>query len=149
MLSIPLRGDGTIDEDESKFIDDLTSWMQPNGEAIFATRPFSVYGEGTPDVRGTANFNESRSRAYTPKDIRFTTKGSVLYATALAWPEDGKLTIETLAQSRPEYPRQIGRVELLGSPGPLKFTREAGGLVVTLPANKPNDFAYVLKIQPA
>jgi alpha-L-fucosidase len=149
MLSIPLRGDGTIDEDESKFIDDLTSWMQPNGEAIFATRPFSVYGEGAPDVRGTANFNESRGRAYTPKDIRFTTKGNVLYATALAWPEDGKLTIETLAQGRPEYPRQIGRVELLGSPGPLKFTREANGLVVTFPANKPNDFAYVLKIQPA
>jgi len=148
MLNIPLRGDGSIDEDESKFIDELTSWMQPNGEAIFATRPFAVYGEGAPAVRGTSNFNEGRGRAYTAKDIRFTTKGDVLYAFALAWPDDGKLTIETLAAGRSEYPKQIGRVELLGATGPLPFTRTADGLVVTLPAAKPNEYAWALKIEP-
>jgi alpha-L-fucosidase len=149
LLSIPVRGDGTIDEDEIRFLDDLTSWMQPNGEAIYGTRPFAVYGEGAPDVRGTANFNEGRGRTYTAKDIRFTTKGDVLYAIALGWPEDGKLTIEMLAQGRPEYPRQVGRVELLGRPGALRFSRDAAGLVIVLPDSKPNEFAYVLKIQPA
>jgi alpha-L-fucosidase len=132
LLSIPLRGDGTIDEDESKFIDELTSWMTVNAEAIHATRPFAVYGEGTPDSGGTRNFNEGR-RTYTSKDIRYTTKGDTLYAIALAWPEDGKLTLETLAQGKTEYQKQVGRVELLGSSGPLQFTRTAAGLVVTLP----------------
>ena len=150
LLSIPLRGDGGIDEDESKFIDDLTSWMQPNGESIYGTRPFTVFGEGAQDVRGTGTFIEGRGgAAHTAKDIRFATKGDVLYATVLAWPEDGKVTIETLAQGRPEYPKQIGRVELLGAAGPLPFTREAAGLVVTLPNTKPNEYAYVLKIRPA
>ena len=147
LLSIPLRGNGSIDEDESAFLDGLASWMPANGEAIFGTRPFTVFGEGAPDVAGTGNFNESRARAYTAKDIRFTTKGDVLYATALGWPEDGKLTIATLAQGRSEYPKQIRVVELLGAPGSLPFTRDASGLLVTLPNTKPNDFAYVLKIQ--
>ncbi len=148
LLSIPLRGDGSIDEDESQFLAGLESWMPANGEAIFGTRPFTVYGEGAPDVQGSGNFNEGRVRAYTPKDIRFTTRGGVLYAIVLAWPDDAKVTIETLAQGRSEYPKQVGRVELLGASGPLPFERHAGGLVVTLPAAKPNEFAYALKIQP-
>ena len=149
LLNIPLRGDGSIDEDESRFLDGLASWMPANGEAIFGTRPFTVFGEGPPDLQGTDNFNEGRARAYTSKDIRFTTKGDILYATALDWPEDGKLTISTLGQGRADYPRQIGSVELLGTTGPLPFAREPSGLVVTLPKTRPNEYAYVLKIRPA
>ena len=149
LLSIPLRGDGSIDEDESKFIEGLESWMPVNGEAIFGTRPFKLYGEGGQDLRGTGNFNEGRGRAYTSKDIRFTTKGDVLYAIVLAWPDDGKVTIESLAQGKSEFPKQVGQVELLGAAGPLPFERQAGGLVVTLPSVKPNEFAYVLKIRTA
>jgi alpha-L-fucosidase len=59
----------------------LTSWIAAHGEAIFGTRPFTVFGEGAPDVMGSGNFNEGRSRALTAKDIRFTTKGDLLYAT--------------------------------------------------------------------
>lgn len=66
-------------------------------------------------------------------DIRFTTEGDILYATALDWPEDRRLTIKALAQGRTEYPKPIGQVELLGNLGPLPFSREANGLVLTLP----------------
>jgi alpha-L-fucosidase len=149
LLNIPMRGDGSIDEDEERFLDGLASWMPANGESIYGTRPFTVFGEGAPDVTGTANFNENRNRAYTAKDIRFVTKGDILYATALDWPADGKLTIATLAKDSPDYSKQIGRVELLGSPGALSFTREANGLVVALPNTKPNEYAFVLKIRPA
>jgi len=144
-----VRGDGSIDEDEAAFLDGLASWMPANGEAIFGTRPFSVYGEGAPDVKGMGNFNEFRAREYTSQDIRFTTKGSVLYATALGWPEDGKLTIATLAKGKSEFPKPVARVELLGSQGPLPFEQKADGLAVTLPPAKPNEYAYVLKIQSA
>ncbi|MGC9972902.1 MAG: alpha-L-fucosidase C-terminal domain-containing protein [Bryobacteraceae bacterium] len=81
-------------------------------------------------------------------DIRFTTKGDIMCATALDSPEDRKLTIKALAQGRTEYPKPIGQVELLGNPGPLPFSREANGLVVTLPKTKPNEYAYVLEIRP-
>jgi alpha-L-fucosidase len=147
LLNIPLRGDGSIDEDEHKVLNDLASWMPHNGEAIFGTRPFTVFGEGPPDVAGSANFNERNTRPYTAEDIRFTTKGDVLYAIVLAWPTNGNVILKTLAAGSTHYPKEPGRVELLGIGGALKFERSAEGLTVTLPERKPGDFAYVLKVR--
>ena len=148
LLNIPLRGDGSIDEDEHKFLGDIAAWMGPNGEAIFGTRPFTVFGEGATETSGTRNFNENRARPYTAEDIRFTSKGSTLYAIAMDWPVDGKLRIKSLPAGSSHYPREVGRVEMLGVSGPLPFTRDAQGLVVDCPSRKPNDNSYVLKIQP-
>jgi alpha-L-fucosidase len=144
MLNIPVRGDGSIDEDEQKFIRDFTSWMSVNSEAIYGTRPFEVFGEGPPDVESSANFNESKARAYTARDIRFVTSGNVLYATALGWPENGKLLVETLAEGK--YKKPIERIELLGAKGPLQFSRDQNGLSITLPPEKPNEYAYCFKM---
>ncbi len=148
LLNIPLRGDGSIDEDEHAFLTQIASWMGQNGEAIYGTRPFTVYGEGAPETAGTRNFNENRAKPYTSEDIRFTTKGSTLYATALAWPTDGKLRIRTLATGSSHYPREIARVELLGTNGAFQFTRDAQGLTIDLGNQRPNNISYVLKIQP-
>jgi alpha-L-fucosidase len=149
LLNIPLRGTGEIDADERAVLDGLASWMPDNGEAIFGTRPFTVFGEGPPDVQGSGNFNERKARPYTAEDIRFTTKGGALYAIALGWPDDGVLKIRTLAAGAAAYPQEIGVVELLGQAGPLKFARGPEGLAVTLPESKPNAYAYALKIRPA
>jgi alpha-L-fucosidase len=146
MLSIPVRGNGTIDEDERKFLADLASWMQVNGEAIYGTRPFTTYGEGLPDVEKSGGFNESKARPFTAEDIRFTTKGSVLYAFALGWPADGKLKIKTLAQGSKDYMKPISQAMLLGRDAPLQFTRDETALTIALPLDKPNDYAYAFRI---
>jgi alpha-L-fucosidase len=148
LLSVPQRGDGTIDDDERKVLSDLAAWMPANGEAIYGSRPFAVYGEGPPDVKGSANFNENNNRPYTAEDIRFTAKGDTVYAFVLAWPENGRATIKTLAKGSTHYPREIGKIDLLGG-GPLSFTREADGLTVTLPEKRPNEIVATLKITPA
>ena len=148
LLSIPLRGSGAIDDDEREVLEGLAAWMPGRQEAIFGTRPFSVFGEGPPDVQGAANFNESKSRPYTAEDIRFTTGNGALYAIALGWPAGGKIAIKTLASGSPHYPQEVGQVELLGAKGPLPFARDSQALVVTLPEKKPNDYAYALKIRP-
>ena len=125
--------------------------MASNGEGIYATRPWKVYGEG-PSVTQAApkgQFGGSRDvRGYTSEDFRFTVKGDTVYAFAMGWPEDRKLTIQTLAQNSENYPGDIAKVELLGAGAPLKFVRDASGLLISLPAEKPNDFAYGLKITP-
>jgi alpha-L-fucosidase len=148
LLNIPLRGDGSIDEDEGKLLANLASWMPDNQEAIFGTRPYTVFGEGPPEAVSTGNFNESKMRPYTAEDIRFTTKGTNLYAIALGWPASGRIVIKTLATNSPNYREQIGKVELLGAPGALRFTRDENGLAVDLPERKPNDYAYAFKITP-
>jgi alpha-L-fucosidase len=144
MLNIPVRGDGSIDEDEQKFIQEFTSWMTVNSESIYGTRPFQVFGEGGSDVESSSNFNESQSRPYDARDIRFVTKGNALYATALGWPADGKLMIKSLGQS--SYSKPIQRIELLGVNDPLKFAQDANGLIISLPTEKPNEYAYAFKI---
>jgi alpha-L-fucosidase len=145
LLNVPLRGDGTIDDDERAVLGGLAEWMAPNGEAIYGTRPFSVVGEGPPDVRGSANFNENNARAYTAEDVRFTTKGDVLYAFVLAWPPDGRVAIKTLARGSTQFAKDVARVELLGR-GAVAFTRNETGLSVTLPENTRRSPVAVLKI---
>ena len=144
LLNIPLRGDGTIDDDERAVLSGLAEWMAPNGEAIYGTRPFSVFGEGAPDVKGAANFNENGARPYTAEDIRFTTKGDALYAFVLAWPQDGHVAIKTLARGG-AHAQEIARVELLGG-GALPFTRDGSSLTLTLPSNTRRHPVAALKI---
>ena len=146
LLSIPVRGNGAIDEDERKILADLAGWMAENGEAIFETRPFAVHGEGPPDVVKTGGFNEDSSRPYTAQDIRFTTKKDVLYAFAMAWPEDGNLKITTLARGAQVWPHRIARIEMTGQGAPLEFIQGDAALVVKLPAARRTDLPCALKI---
>jgi alpha-L-fucosidase len=141
MLSIPIKGDGTIDSDERAFLESLATWLPAHGEAIYGTRPFAVFGEGAPDVADNHNFNETHQRAYTVEDIRFTTKGQTLYAFAFVWPSTGKLTIKTLSRNAAIYPKPIQRVDLIGA-GQLTFVQDATGLTINLPDKAPNPYAY-------
>lgn len=82
-------------------------------------------------------------------EYRFTVKGDNLYAIAQFWPGDTAV-IASLAAGKaldgkvPEG--KITTVTLLGHPGELKFTQDAEGLKVKLPADKPCDYAFSLKI---
>jgi alpha-L-fucosidase len=141
LLNIPVRGDGTIDEDEIKFLQGLGDWMAVNGEGIFGSRPWKVYGEGPAHVAG-GMFNENKI-TYGAQDIRFTTKDGALYAYFLGWPADGKVTIHVLrppleagsvAGQLPLLEHQIKSIRLLGATDAVAWTQDADGLHVQLPA---------------
>jgi alpha-L-fucosidase len=146
LLSVPLRGDGTIDADERKILEDIAAWMGRNGEGIYGTRPWRVFGEGPTRVAG-GMFSEGTSGALTPEDIRFTTKNGALYAIALGWPKSGVLRITTLAQDSALATGAINRVEALGASDSLAFTRNRKGLEVRLPEGLAGTPAIVLKIR--
>src|ERR1019366_7839440 len=135
-----------IDSDERAFLEAIATWIPRHGEAIYGTRPFSVFGEGPPDVTNNSNFNERNQRAYTAEDIRFTQKGETIYAFAFVWQANGKLTIRTLARDSAALPRPIQRVELIGA-GPVTFAQEPAGLILTLPEKAPNPYAYAFIIR--
>jgi alpha-L-fucosidase len=148
LLSVPVRGDGSIDEKEERVLEEIAAWMDVNKESIFGTRPWKIFGEG-PASEGAAlsgqGFNEGQGKPFTADDVRFTTKGKTLYATALGWPQSGKLTIRTLATTQ-DIKGAVRDVQLLGGPQ-VAWTRNEMGLVVTLPPQKSGDNAWVLKIQ--
>jgi hypothetical protein len=100
-----------------------------------------MFGEGPTSV-SEGMFTDTKRAAFSAEDFRFTEKGGVLYAVALAWPENGKLTVKTLAKRA----AVIGGVSLLGHDAPVDWKQTDRGLEVKLPAAKPCAHAFVLKI---
>jgi alpha-L-fucosidase len=145
LLNIGPKPDGTIPEPEQQMLRRIGGWLAVNGEAIYGTRPWAVFGEGpTAVVEGP--FADTKRQAFTPKDIRFTKKGETLYAILLAWPADGRATITSLAAGARSAAPEIGKVSLLGSNTNIAWTRDASGLHVTLPATPPSDYAVTLRV---
>jgi len=148
MLSIPLPGSGLPDEDELQLLDALAKWISINGEGIYDTRPWAVYGEG-PSTRVAARGGTGAdTHDYTAEDVRFTQKGGTVYAFLMGWPANGRVVIRNLAAGSPNFPGAVGQVELLGS-GQVKFTRDGDGLAITMPAEPPCDFACTVKVTQA
>lgn len=147
LLSIPLPSNGMLDTEELRIVSEITKWMATNGEAIYATRPWKIFGTAVAaaPAGGDAKFNEGKRKALTADDVRFTTKGQTLYAFLMGWP-DKRATIAPLATVGKHVKGRIGNVELLGYSGKLKWTQDAEGLKVELPPEKPSDHAVVLKV---
>ncbi len=150
LLNFPPRPDGTLDEDEMKILEAMASWIAVNGEAIYGTRPWKVFGEG-PTKLGKGPHGGLRDTGnYKSSDIRFTLRrGSgqapgrdSLYAIALGWPEDGRLVVRSLVSAA----GKVAVVTLLGHSGKLDWQQTDDGLVINLPAQKPCDLAYAFKI---
>lgn len=147
LLSVPLRGDGTFDEKEKAILDEFGDWMRINGESIYDTRPWRVFGEGpiaesAVEIRAQG-FNEGSYATAGAQEIRFTSKGKYIYATALSWPENHSLVIKSLSK---DSKTKVRSVELLGY-GKVKFVQKADGLYIDLPETRLNNIAPVLKIR--
>ena len=149
LLSVPLRADGTPDEKEIAIMKEFGAWMKVNKESIVGTRPWKIFGEGPiadSDIPINAQgFNDGQYTKAGAEEIRFTQTAGHLYATALAWPSDGQITVKALAEGSTLFDRKIKKVELLGY-GKVKFERTTEGLIVTLPEKKCNTLMPVLKI---
>jgi alpha-L-fucosidase len=139
LLSVPVRGDGTIDEEERKIVEGVASWTGRYGEAIFASRPWRLSGEGPTQVR-SGNLIEGKPVPFQAADIRFTTKGPILYAITLGKPA-GEMVVKSLAGVG-----TVQRVEIVGTAGALAFRREVDGLHVTIPEGASHDYGIALKI---
>jgi alpha-L-fucosidase len=152
LLSVPVRGNGTIDEQERAIVEEIGRWIAVNGEGIYDTRPWAVFGEGpVASAAGApmsgAGFNEGKGKPFSAADIRFTTKGDAVYAFVMGWPASGQLAIAAMGSGGAHLARPVSRVELLGGGRALAFRQTAEGLQVTLPADRPAlAYANALKI---
>lgn len=148
LLNFPLPNSGALDSTEMSILSEITQWMNVNDEAIYGTRPWKIFGEGPSTLPTTAaadaKFNEKNRKDLTAQDVRFTTKGPVLYAFVMGVP-DREVVIPALGRQAPHALPKIDNIELLGS-GKVTWTREANDLRVQLPPQKPSKYALAFKI---
>ena len=142
LLNVVQTADGSLPPESQQFLREMAAWMPINGEAIYGTRPWTIYGEGPTQLRNGI-YNENVD--YTAQDIRFTTKNGNLYAITLGVPTR-EVTIKSLAKNSPLVTGQPTQITLLGCAGQLNWTRTTEGLKIQLPPQLPCKHALSFKI---
>jgi len=120
-------------------------WMEENSEAVYGTRPWSVFGETYKNYVPTEVFAED---AYLklPKEIipdfRFTSKGKNVYIIVRGI-KDLNFTVTSFKPTD-----KVSKVSLLGSGKKVTWKQNAGGLEISVPAPDPKKVpVYVLKAE--
>jgi alpha-L-fucosidase len=151
MLNIPVRGDGSIDELERQIVVEIGVWMKLNSKSIYGTRPWKIFGEGP--QQGSAGdltaqgFNEGKGKPFTSEDIRFVQKDKKLYATVMAWPENGTVIIKNLGKESPYHSEKIRQIKLVSTGEKLEFKQNSNALEVYFPSQKPEaSYANALEV---
>ena len=170
MLNVELLPDGTIPPDHKDILDEIGEWVNLNNEAIYASKPWEIYGDnldsylklleessiGEADLealkkqKNMDHFNERtiESPAYGNDEVRFTTKGNVMYMFVLN-PSSGKIELSSLGLNSKQKPEKISSIRMIGSDEQIEFKQYADKLILKVPDKRPNRFATVFKIEGA
>ncbi len=146
LLNVPPNPDGSIPIEMVDLLKDMGNWLKVNGEAIYGTRPWTIFGEGPNRLPEGGHKVEKIKIAYTNTDIRFTKKSDKeIYAIVLDKPKD-EIVIKSLTTQIGLLNSKIESIKLLGSSEEVKWERNAQGLVIAAPKSLPTAFAHAFKI---
>jgi alpha-L-fucosidase len=108
LLNLTQHGRGDLDPEVIRIAKDVGAWLKVNGEAVYGSRPFEVFGDNT---------------------VLYTRNQGNIYAALLDW-NGAPITLSAL-QTGGATLGKVSKVELLGSDLPLKFVQDNKGLTVT------------------
>ena len=107
LLNLTQHGRGNLDPQCIQIAQDVGAWLRVNGEAVYASRPFEVFGDNT---------------------VLYTRSRGMVYATLLGW-NGGPVTLKALGTGGATL-GTASKVEMLGSNATLSFAQNAQGLTV-------------------
>lgn len=162
LLNLSPRADGTIPQAQRDRLQDVGDWLDVNGEAVYETRPWDLYGTGPNWLGG-----------YSSEDVRYTQSkdGETVYAIVLGWPDAGELTLngtyvedpsnapgtppghggDPPGQGEPSAETGPAEVTLLGHGSVSHGVDESNHVVVDVPDldgdERPSDHAVVFKLE--
>ena len=148
LLNLAVRADGIIPQDQAKEMDEFGSWLKGNGEAIYGTRPWKIYGEGGDEVAG--EFKE-RGITSTPWDhnvLRFTRDKSntALYVHVFGAPADNEIVVRSLAPEEGLFNGEILQVSVIGNDSWIVWSLQEDGLHVDMPSELAFKGCNVIKV---
>ena len=108
LLNLTQHARGNLDPEVIRIAKDVGAWLKVNGEAVYGSRPFEVFGDNK---------------------VLYTRNQGNVYATLLDW-NGAPITLSAL-QTGGATLGKVSKVELLGSDLPLKFVQDDKGLTVT------------------
>jgi alpha-L-fucosidase len=142
MLNVALRGDGTLPEKQADYLTAFGDFLKNNGEGIYGSRPWKVFGEGPLKVKDGRQGENHKD--FSQQDIRFTQKDGVLYAFVLAKPTKD-IVIKTLAYGA-ALDKEVSNISLMGSEEKIIWTRSKTDLTIQLPMHIPTEIVNGFKI---
>jgi alpha-L-fucosidase len=133
LLNVVQTPEGDLEQDVLQILDEIAAWMASHGEGLYDTRPWKVYGEGPSMIKQEkGRFGGVRDvRSYQPTDIRFTSKGSILYAFCMDQPA-ADIRIASLGEKSPLCEKKIKAVTLLGGKEQVVWRQDNDALIISL-----------------
>ncbi len=137
LLNVVQTPEGDLEPDMLKILEEIGIWTSANGEGIYGSRPWKIYGEKPADKPEKKLDRFDENFGFSSKDVRFTTKDNILYAYCLGKPETD-IVIKSLAKSSKLAGKPIASVTMVGSKEKLSWKQTSDALVIKKPANLPS-----------
>ena len=167
VLNVELKGDGSIPPEQRAILDELGAWINRNGEAIYGSKPWKVYGdnlyshlrkeqasieeadlEALKEQAKKTHFNERtvKSPVYGHNEVRFVTKDDVLYVAVLN-PAEGEIELPALGYESEYNQKKITAIEMIGSNLQINFDQKGDKLLLSVPQDRPDKYAVIFKVK--
>ncbi len=147
LLNVVQTPEGDLEPDVLTILNEIGNWIKINGEGIYASRPWKVYGEGpsTVEQQEKGHFGGLKdTRAYREGDVRYTIKNGVVYAFYMVHPTS-KISLAKLGLKTGNP--KIKSVSLLGSKEKLRWEQKSDALIIQKPTSSPKFEVLTFKIQ--
>ncbi len=144
LLNVGPKADGTITEEETAVLKGIGKWLSVNGEGIYDTIPWKVFGEGKANVKD-GFFQDNKNKGYTVKDFRFTYKKGAIYAFQMKPCKNKIVKMKSFKTINADL--LVKSVTLLETGSKLYFERNKKCMVIRLPENINSDLPLCFKIK--
>lgn len=164
LLNIELNPDGTIPAEQIEIVEIVGDWLKINGEAIYESRPWNVFGDGksvrgeeedivqgelrnaTADQKKGEHFNQrtTATPAFAHDEVRFTTCGDLFYIIVMN-PAGGEFSIPSMGLSSETCRGKLKKMCRLDSGSTISFKQSDHKLSVDMPVVNGRSYPVVLK----